>query len=52
MIKNTSSSSTEEEEHMYHLKLEALWLLTNLAMTDDEDTMMLIMASSFEQGKL
>ena len=45
MISNTASPSTEEEEQVYHLKLEALWLLTNLAATNIEDSMMLILVS-------
>ena len=42
-------SSTEEEA--YYLKLEALWILTNLAYVDSEDTMR-ILASDLDPNEL
>jgi len=40
-----------DEEEAYYLKLEALWILTNLAMADLEGTMR-ILASDFDQTML
>jgi hypothetical protein len=42
-------SSTEDEA--YYLKLEALWILTNLAYVGDEDTMR-ILASDLDPAEL
>ena len=39
------------EEEVYYLKLEALWILTNLAVTDDESAMCLL-ASDLDQNQL
>jgi len=39
------------EEEAYYLKLEALWILTNLAIADLEDTMR-ILASDLDQTAL
>ena len=40
------------EEEAYFMKLEALWILTNLACTDDDDEAMLILASDLDPTSL
>ena len=50
MIAFNNQSQVEAEE-VYYLKLEALWILTNLAYTDEMNTMR-ILASSQSGGNL
>lgn len=50
MIAFNNQSQVEAEE-VYYLKLEALWILTNLAYTDEMNTMQ-ILASSQSGGNL
>ena len=41
-----SRQDPEAEEVSYYLQLEALWILTNLAVTEDADNLRRILASS------
>ena len=41
-----SRQDQEAEEVCYYMQLEALWILTNLAVTEDADNMRRILASS------
>ena len=44
-------STTAEDEELYYLKLEAIWLLTNLCLVED-DKMPLILASTLDSATL
>ena len=38
-------------DEIYHMRLEALWILNNLATTDDQDSISSFFATSFVQDE-